>query len=207
MVEWRVMADALSNPGNEAPVTAGDATLMLQRLAGGDSTAVDELLPLVYQRLRALAGSYFQGQPSDQTLQPTALVHEAYLKLVNQANATWESRAHFFALAATAMRQILQDRARRRRTAKRGGDWERVSLDNVPTPVGGSMVDLVALDDTLTRLSELDARQCRIVELRFFGGLTVPEIAHVLDVSTRTIEKEWRRIRAWLSRELSGGTD
>lgn len=200
------MQDGEQDLSNLGPASGGDATRVLQRLAAGDEAAVNELLPIVYQRLRALAGAYFQAQPGDHTLQPTALVHEAYLKLVNQANATWESRAHFFALAATAMRQILQDRARRRRTAKRGGDWGRVMLDNVPTPVGESMVDLVALDDALTKLAELDARQCRIVELRFFGGLTVPEVAHVLGVSTRTIEKEWRRIRAWLSRELSDGS-
>ncbi|MCP4594786.1 MAG: sigma-70 family RNA polymerase sigma factor [bacterium] len=182
-----------------------DATVLLARVGAGDSAAAHELLPLVYEQLRAMAGSYFRGQPSDHTLQPTALVHEAYLKLVHVPDGNWEDRMHFCAVAATAMRQILHDRARRRRAAKRGGDAKRVPLEQMETPSGGHPVDMVALDDALERLAALDERQARIVELRFFGGLTVEQVAHVLEVSSRTIEKEWRRVRAWLSRELSGG--
>ncbi len=182
-----------------------EATLLLARVGAGDSAAAHELLPLVYEQLRAMAGSYFRGQPADHTLQPTALVHEAYLKLVHIPDGNWENRVHFCAVAATAMRQILHDRARRRRAAKRGGDAKRVPLDEMEAPSGGQPVDMVALDDALERLAALDARQARIVELRFFGGLTVEQVAHVLEVSTRTVEKDWRRTRAWLSRELSGG--
>jgi RNA polymerase sigma factor (TIGR02999 family) len=164
------------------------------------------LLPLVYEQLRALANSHFRGRPAGQTLQPTALVHEAYLKMVNQTGAAWKNRAHFFAVAATAMRQILQDRARRRRAAKRGGgDGQRLTLDGLQTPSGQSIIDMVALDDALTQLAELDPRQARIVELRFFGGLTNDEVAEVLNLSTRMIEKEWRKTRAWLSAQLAEG--
>jgi RNA polymerase sigma factor (TIGR02999 family) len=124
--------------------------------------------------------------------------------MVNQTGATWKSRAHFFAVAATAMRQILQDRARRKRAAKHGGELDRVTLDGLQTPSGQSVVDMVALDDALSRLAEVDGRAARIVELRFFGGLTNDEVAQVLDLSTRMIEKEWRRTRAWLSAQLAG---
>jgi RNA polymerase sigma factor (TIGR02999 family) len=190
----------------DAEVDPHAATRLLVRVSTGDSAAAEMLLPLVYEQLRAMAGSYFRGQPADQTLQPTALVHEAYLRLVRQPDSQWESRAHFCAVAATAMRQVLKDRARRRRAAKRGGgDAQRVPLEQLETPSGGKSIDLIALDDALTRLAKLDARQGRIVELRFFGGLTVEEVAHVLGLSTRMIEKEWRRVRAWLSRELSIG--
>ncbi len=186
---------------------SSDATQLLRRVNAGDVAAAEGLLPLVYEQLRALAGSYFRGQPPDHTLQPTALVHEAYLKLIHNPDGEWQNRAHFCAVAATAMRQILHDRARRRRAAKRGGEARRVPLvDQIEAPSAGTPVDLVALDDALERLSTLDSRQARIVELRFFGGLTVEEVAHLLEVSTRTIEKEWRRVRAWLSRELSSGT-
>ena len=185
---------------------SSDATQLLRRVNAGDAAAAENLLPLVYEQLRALAGSYFRGQPADHTLQPTALVHEAYLKLIHNPEGEWQNRAHFCAVAATAMRQILHDRARRRRAVKHGGEARRVPMgDQIEAPSAGSPVDLVALDDALERLSRLDARQARIVELRFFGGLTVEEVAHLLEVSTRTIEKEWRRVRAWLSRELSGG--
>ena len=185
------------------------ATVVLRRLVDGDSAAAEELLPLVYEHLRALAGSYFRGQPGDHTLQPTALVHEAYLKLINQTGVQWNDRAHFLAVAATAMRQVLKDSARRRNAIQRGGagERERVNLTDVQTPAGGageSIVDAVALDNALTRLADLNPRQGRIVELRFFGGLTNEEVGRVLNLSTRMIEKEWRRTRAWLSAELGG---
>ena len=198
---------------SESPVVStpvGDATLVLQRLVSGESSAANELLPLVYEQLRALAGSYFRGQPGDHTLQPTALVHEAYIKLINPysiADKSYRGRAHFMAVAATAMRQILQDRARRKHSAKHGGDMERVTLDGVHTPTGQSVVDVIALDSALSQLAQVDPRAARIVELRFFGGLTNDEVAQVLDLSTRMIEKEWRRTRAWLSAQLAGESD
>lgn len=200
--------DGVSDPGSQhlpGEPNRHDATQLLARVNAGDSAAANELLPLVYSQLRALAGSYFRGQAVDFTLQPTALVHEAYLKLIKVPDGNWVDRVHFCAVAATAMRQILHDRARRRRAAKRGGGARRVPLEQMETPSGGSPIDLVALDDALERLKSLDARQARIVELRFFGGLTTEEIARVLDVSSRTVEKEWRRTRAWLNREIQGG--
>ncbi len=198
----------MEEPGQvESPLGANphDATLLLARAGAGNASAAAELLPLVYEQLRDMAGSYFRGQPADQTLQPTALVHEAYLKLVRVPDGNWESRVHFCAVAATAMRQILHDRARRRRAAKRGGDAKRVPLEQMETPSGGHPVDMVALDDALEHLAALDARQARIVELRFFGGLTIEQVGDVLGVSHTTVENDWRVARAWLSRELGGG--
>ena len=179
-----------------------DATAILSQMAEGDGTAAARLLPLVYGELRALAQSYFQLERPDHTLEPTALVHEAYVRLVDQTLVKWKSRAHFFAVAATAMRRILADHARRHRAAKRGGDRKRVPLTNIPTPSGHSVVDIVDLDDALAQLENLDERQYRIVELRFFGGLTVAQVAEVLGVSKTTVESEWRMVRAWLSVEL-----
>lgn len=178
-------------------------TQLLVRVNEGDSSAASELLPLVYEQLRALAGSYFRGQPADHTLQPTALVHEAYLKLVNAPDAAWQGRVHFCAVAATAMRQVLHDRARRRKAAKRGGDAKRESLEQMETPVKGSVIDLVALDDAMERLALIAPRQARVVELRYFGGLTIEEASQVLDVSHGTVENDWRVARAWLKRELN----
>ncbi len=178
-------------------------TQLLVRVNDGDSSAASELLPMVYEQLRALAGSYFRGQPSDHTLQPTALVHEAYLKLVNAPDAKWQGRVHFCAVAATAMRQVLHDRARRRKAAKRGGDAQRESLEHMETPVKGSVIDLVSLDDALERLAQVAPRQARVVELRYFGGLTIEETAQVVGVSHGTIENDWRVARAWLKRELN----
>jgi RNA polymerase sigma-70 factor (ECF subfamily) len=157
-----------------------------------------EWLPKVYGELRALAASYFRGR--DSTLQPTALVHEAFLRLV-KPGAEIKDRGHFFAVAATAMRQILTDRARRRRAQKRGGpDRERVTLSGIPA--FESPIDLVVLDDLLGRLAALDERQARLVELRFFAGLTEDEAAEALGVSLRTVQKDWRKARAWLLAEM-----
>ena len=156
-------------------------------------------LPAVYAELRALAASYFRGRGSH-TLQPTALVHEAFLRLHQHAGQVTD-RAHFFAIAATAMRQVLIDHARRRRALKRGGaERERVTLSNLAA--FESPVDLVALDDLLTKLAALDGRQARLVELRFFAGMTEEETAEVLGVSLRTVQKEWRKAKAWLLAEL-----
>ena len=178
-----------------------DATQILNAISTGDTTAAERLLPLVYEELRALAGSRFRGQPSDHTLQPTALVHEAFLRLIDQNSVQWQSRAHFVAVAATAMRQILADHARRKRTDKRGGGMARVGLDGVGDGAGGEL-DILALDDALTRLAALDPRRHRVVELRYFGGLSVEEVAALLSVSVSTVESDWRSARAWLSVQL-----
>jgi RNA polymerase sigma-70 factor (ECF subfamily) len=182
-----------------------ETTRLLSLAVGGDSDASRQLMPLVYDQLRALAGSYFRAQPADHTLQPTALVHEAFLKLVQPGDRGWESRAHFMAVAATAMRQILTDRARRRRAAKRAGTVRQVTLEAVDSATGPKQVDIAALDEALTRLGELNARHARIVELRFFAGLTVEETAHVLEISKGSVENDWRVIRAWLRSALDGG--
>lgn len=163
-------------------------------------------MPLVYAELRGLAGSFFRKQQPDQTLQPTALVHEAFLRLVDQTNVEWTSRAHFLAVAALAMRQILADHARRRGAAKRGGEWGRMSLDQAVAPDGGSEIDIERLDAVLSKLEALDDRRHRVVVLRFFGGLTVGEVSKVMGVSTSTVEGDWRSARAWMSMELSKGS-
>lgn len=179
-------------------------TAALQRLQAGEGRALDELLPLVYGRLRALAASYYDGARRDATLQPTALVHEAYLRLVRQDDASYQNRAHFFAVAATAMRQILVDRVRRSSAQKRGGDRERVTLTGLAGQGGAdSVIDMLALGDALEALAAVDERQARIADLRLFGGLTVTEIAQALSVSTSTVEKEWRRVRAFLMAALA----
>ncbi len=182
-----------------------DATVLLERISAGDGNAVQNLLPIVYDELRARAGGYFRHQPADHTLQPTALVHEVYVKLVRSQGMTWKNRAHFCAVAATAMRQILTDHARRKASAKRAEGDRAEAATLLTTPSTDSAVDLLDLDDAMTKLAELDSRQARIVELRFFGGLTMEEVADVLSVSLSTVEKEWRRIRAWLSHELTPG--
>lgn len=173
---------------------------VLERLAQGDQQAEVELYDRVYSDLRALAASYLRRRPAGQTLQATALVHEVYLKLV-KGGGDWSGRAHFMAVAAKAMRQVLHDRARARRAAKRGGEFHRITLSGIGRG-DGPQVDLVALDDALSRLARLDERQYRIVELRFFAGLDVDEVAGVLQVSKSTVEKEWTRVRAWLSKEI-----
>jgi len=183
----------------------GEVTQILARVTRGDRSAVNVLLPLVYDQLRALGASYFRQQQAGHTLQPTALVHEAFLKLVGPGQVEWASRAHFFAVAAKAMRQILTDFARRKKAAKRGGDdWQKVSLADVATPVADSPIDMMALEDALARLSELDPRQAQVVEMRFLAGLKVEEVAGVMGLSVPTIEREWRMARAWLRRELAG---
>lgn len=169
----------------------------------GDDSAWSRLMELVYPELRALAGSYFRGQPLSHTLQPTALVHEAFLRLVDQTDVEWHDRAHFLAACAVTMRRILTDHARRRRAAKRGGDWQRVTLGNVATPSVGDEIDVLALEEALDTLATLNERQSRIIECRFFAGMTIPEVAHVLGVSTTTVDDDWAMARAWLSVQLS----
>jgi RNA polymerase sigma-70 factor (ECF subfamily) len=187
------------NPDPEA------ATLLLRRVQAGDAVAAEDLLPLVYAQLRATAGRYFQAQPRNHTLQPTALVHEAYMKMVQTPDPSWSGRVHFCAVAATAMRQILHDHARGKAALKRRGDGHAVPLTAVEAPSASEAVDLIALDEALTRLGEVDERGARIVELRFFGGLTNEQIAEVIDVSRPTVERTWRRCRAWIAARLEGG--
>ncbi len=175
-----------------------DTSLILAELGRGDPTAADRLMPLVYSELRGLAERYLQRERTDHTLQATALVHEAYLRLVDQSRVDWKSRAHFFAVAAEMIRRVLVDHARRHRAAKRGGTVRRVGLDERLGSEDHDRIDLLALDEALDELATLNDRHRRVVELRFFGGLTVEESAHVLDVSPETVRADWRMARAWL---------
>ncbi len=183
-------------------------TKLLEQVAAGDSpSASGKLMAQVYEELRGLAGSYLRRQSASHTLQPTALVHEAFLKLVDQTSVQWNGRAHFFAVAAKAMRQVLVDHARAKNADKRGGGWGRVTIDQAVMPgapgsAGGTEVDILALNELLDKLAELDPRQAQVVELRFFGGLTVEEVSLVLGVGKTTVEEEWRMARAWLSKRL-----
>jgi len=176
---------------------------LLQRWSEGDSEALDELMPLVYGELRRMARRYMRQQPPDHTLQTTALIHEAYLRLVGREEKRWENRAHFFGVAAQAMRHILIDYARGRNRGKRGGGGQRVQLDEAMTICPERSAELVALDEALTELAKLDDRRSKVVELRFFGGLTEEEVAEVLKVSPRTVSSDWSLARSWLLRELS----
>ena len=182
-----------------------ETTQILADASRGDRSAADRLLPMVYDELRALAGSYLHAERPGHTLQPTALVHEAYLRLVDETSVDWNGRTHFFALAARAMRRILVDEARKRHSVKRGGDLKRITFSAEGTPAEAQLVDVLALEEALTRLGALDERANRVVELRFFAGLRVEETAHVLGVSARTVEADWRMARAWLSRQLTKG--
>ncbi len=179
-----------------------DVTQVLEQLRKGDERAADKLLPLVYDEFRALARHYLAQERGNHTLQPTALVHEAYMKLVDQTRVDWQGRSHFFAVAAQAMRRILVDHARARMREKRGGGRARVTLDDAVALSPQKDEDVLALDEALEKLAKLDARQAKVVELRFFGGLNVDEVAAALNVSKRTVEGDWTFARAWLSREL-----
>jgi RNA polymerase sigma factor (TIGR02999 family) len=181
-----------------------DVTQVLEKLRNGDRRAADELLPLVYDEFRALARHYLAQERMNHTLQPTALVHEAYMKLVDQTRVDWQGKSHFFAVAAQAMRRILVDHARSRQREKRGGGRARVVLDEAVALSPQKDEDVLALDEALERLAQLDPRQAKVVELRFFGGLNVEEVAEALGVSKRTVEGDWTFARAWLSRELRG---
>ena len=171
--------------------------------SSGDQTALDKLMPLVYDELHRLAHHYMSRERPGHTLQTTALVNEAYLRLIDQKSVSWQNRAHFFAVAAQVMRQILVDYARRRQVLKRGGQAVKVSLDEAAIVSQERGADLVALDDALTSLAAIDPRKSQIVELRFFGGLSVEETAEVLKVSPRTVMRQWSLAQAWLYRELS----
>jgi len=175
---------------------------LLRRWNDGDSEVIEQLLPLIYGELRRMAQRYMRQQPSGHTLQTTALIHEAYLRLVGQEERRWENRAHFFGVAAQAMRHILVDYARARRTTKRGGEARAVSLEEAAIVSAERTAELVALDDALTELARLSPRQSRVVELRYFGGLSVAETAEVLAVSSDTVTRDWNQAKAWLNREL-----
>lgn len=182
-----------------------EITQMLKAWSDGSEDVLDRLLPLVYAELRRQAARHLRRERQDHTLQTTALVHEAYLKLVDQKNVKWESRTHFFAIASQAMRRILVDYARTRRRAKRGGGDIRLSLAAAEQEVADDQkgVDLIALDEALTRLAAIDEQQSRVVELRYFSGLSLEETATILSISRATAAREWNMARAWLHRELT----
>ena len=182
-----------------------DVTDLLRAWSNGDGSAFERLVPLVYQELRSLARRYMRQERADHTLQTTSLINEAYLRLVDVNRIQWQSRAHFLAVAAQAMRRILVESARRRHRHKRGGDVVLVALDEAPDIGYDKGADLVALNDALTALASFDARMSQVVELRFFGGLTVEETAEVLHVSPETAMRDWKTAKAWLLRELSQG--
>ena len=180
-----------------------DVTQLLKDWSGGDQAAADKLMPLVYEELRHLAHRYMRREKPGHTLQTSALVNEAYLRLVKQSEIQWESRAHFFGIAARLMRQILVDQARRRNFAKRGGGAIRVSLNDATAIAQEQSASVVALDEALKTLEETDPRKSRIVELRFFGGMSIEETAEALNVSPGTVMREWTFARAWLRNQMS----
>jgi RNA polymerase sigma factor (TIGR02999 family) len=184
--------------------TPQNVTPLLIGWSKGDKEALDKLVPLVYDELRRQAARYLRHERVGHTLQTTALIHEAYLRLVDQKNVQWQNRAHFFGIAAKLMRRILVDHARTKKRAKRGGSDIRVSLSDANLKAQAQDLDIVALDEALERLAAIDEQQSRIVELRFFSGLTVEETAEILSISTATVKRDWSMAKAWLHREISG---
>lgn len=180
-----------------------DVTRLLRDWGNGDQSAADQLMPLVYDELRRLAHRYIRREKPGHTLQTSALVNEAYVRLVDQSNIQWESRSHFFGIAACLMRRILVDQARRRNFAKRGGGTIRVSLNEGTAIAQEQSASVIALDDALKTLEQMDPRKSRIVELRFFGGMSIEETAEALKVSPGTVMREWTFARAWLRKEMS----
>ena len=182
----------------------GDVTGMLRAWQAGDVAARDELIAVLYQELHQRAASRLRGERPGHSLQPTALVNEAYLRLVGQRRTSWQNRAHFLAVASEMMRRILVDHARRRKMAKRSGRWARVTLGDAAAAGKPRDIDLLDLDRALDRLAEFDARKAKIAELRYFGGLSLEETAVALDVSMATVERDWQAARAWLLSQLKG---
>jgi RNA polymerase sigma factor (TIGR02999 family) len=185
---------------SEQPVTQ-----LLVAYSNGNREALDELLPMVYSELRRIAELRMRRERKDHTLNATALVHEAYLKLMDQGDVSWQNRAHFFAISSRLMRQILIDYARKHNAEKRGGGTPDTLLDGKEIPIGDRADELIALDEALERLAAFDERMARVVEYRFFGGLTIDETSAVLDVSPMTVKRDWRKAKAWLYRELKAG--
>jgi RNA polymerase sigma-70 factor, ECF subfamily len=179
-----------------------DVTGLLRAWSAGDQAAFEKLAPIVYGELHRIARRYMSRERSDHTLQATALVHEAYLHLVDIHSVGWQHRAHFFAISAQTMRRILIDRARASAAAKRGGSAAHLQLDEIPEVGSWRGSELIALDDALTTLAQMDPRKAKIIELRFFGGLSVDETAEVLKISAQTVMRDWKLARAWLEREL-----
>jgi len=190
------MADAMS----QSPI---DVTMLLKEISKGNQDAMSELVPMVYEELRRLAAYYLRRERSDHTLQATALVHEAYLRLVDQRHVDWKNRNHFFGVAAQLMRRVLLMHAREHNAAKRGGGAQKISLDETAVFSPAQADELVFLDELLTRLAALDQQQARIVEFRFFAGLSVQETAEVMNISTTTVKRDWAMAKAWLAREMS----
>jgi RNA polymerase sigma-70 factor (ECF subfamily) len=184
--------------------STNEVTQLLMDWTSGDKAALDKLTPLVYDELHRLARHYMRRERAGHTLQTSALINEAYLRLIDQ-NIAWQNRAHFFGIAARVMRQILVDHARAHQYAKRGGGAQKVSLDEAANLAQGRAADLIALDEALKSLAAFDAQQARIVELRFFGGLTIEETAEALGISHATVERDWSMARAWLRRQMSNG--
>lgn len=181
-----------------------EITRLLKSWSAGDSSAAERLMQLVYDELRRLARAYLRRERADHTLQPTALVNEAYLKLVDQTRVNWQNRRHFYGIAAQMMRRVLVDHARERAAEKRGGERRRVSLDEADVPTGERAAELVALDEALQKYSDVFPRKAKVVELRFFGGFSVDETAEILGVSDKTVMREWESAKLWLYRELDG---
>jgi RNA polymerase sigma factor (TIGR02999 family) len=186
------------------PAPEGEVTLLLTELRDGNQQAANRLMPLIYNELRKMAGSYMQRERSGHTLQATALVNEVYMRLAGGETAPWQNRAHFFAIAAHAMREVLLDYARRHNAGKRGGkDAQKVTIDVELRGVSPKIENVIAIDEALERLARIDPRQSRLIELRFFAGLSVEEAAEVMGVSPVTVKREWRSAKAWLHRELA----
>lgn len=189
--------------GEPAPASVREVTRLLQAWGSGDREALQQLIPLVYNELHRLAHHYMAAEQSAQTLQTTALVHEAYLRLVDVKNVDWQNRAHFYGICARSMRRILIDLARSRNYQKRGGHFPHIELDEAATVSAVVGSELLAVDEALKQLASVDARKSAVVELRFFGGLTVEETAAALGVSVETVMRDWKLAKAWLLRELS----
>ncbi len=187
------------------PSAIDDVNQLLLEWGNGDQQAQEKLLPLIYNELRRLAHNFLYHERPGHTLQTTALVHEAYLKLIDQKDVRWQNRAHFFAISAQAMRRILIDSARRHTADKRGGKAEKVSLEEVALVCVNPDSNLLALDEALNKLAQIDSQQSRIVELRYFGGLTIEETGQVMNLSPATVKREWAMARAWLYEAIAGG--
>jgi RNA polymerase sigma-70 factor (ECF subfamily) len=188
------------------PDAPGDVTRLLHQIARGSPQAVDELAPLIYDELRRLASACMRRERPGHTLQATALVHEAYLRLLGQRDVVWHDRAHFFAVSATLMRRVLLDHARKRQAAKRGSAAHKATLDEALLISEDHLDDVLAMDECLNRLAAFDPKQARLVELRFFAGLNVDETATVMNISTASVKREWASAKAWLHREMTGNT-